>query len=101
MEWQILCLSLAGGLGRRPDLRITPPRTVGASPCHAPHNLATIPLQKIAILIYNGNPSAWRTVMDSRTNEEWLAQLTATEQIEVQEAAIEALRQRLQRGIYY
>lgn len=39
--------------------------------------------------------------MDSRTNEEWLAQLTATEQIEVQEAAIEALRQRLQRGIYY
>jgi RNA polymerase sigma-70 factor, ECF subfamily len=40
-------------------------------------------------------------VMNSRTNEEWLAQLTDREQIDIQEAAIEALRQRLQRGIYY
>jgi RNA polymerase sigma-70 factor, ECF subfamily len=37
----------------------------------------------------------------TRTNEEWLAQLAETASPEVQEVAIEDLRQRLQRGIYY
>jgi RNA polymerase sigma-70 factor (ECF subfamily) len=40
-------------------------------------------------------------MQESRTNEEWLAQLTNQQEVEVQEAAIEALRQRLQRGIYF
>lgn len=39
--------------------------------------------------------------MVARSNEEWLAQLTDTEHIEIQEAAIEDLRARLQKGIYY
>lgn len=39
--------------------------------------------------------------MTPRTNEEWLAQLKDTEHPEVRELAIEDLRERLQRGIYY
>jgi RNA polymerase sigma-70 factor (ECF subfamily) len=39
--------------------------------------------------------------MASRTNEAWLAELTDTENTERQAAAIEALRERLQRGVYY
>ena len=38
---------------------------------------------------------------NTRTNEEWLTELTDEEQPQVKEAAIEALRERLQRGIYY
>lgn len=37
--------------------------------------------------------------MTDRTNEQWLADLNGTP--EIQEAAIQELRQRLQRGIYY
>ena len=37
----------------------------------------------------------------TRTNEEWLADLTEEDNPQVQESAIEALRERLQRGIYY
>lgn len=38
--------------------------------------------------------------MSTRSNEEWLAQLSSS-QSDIQEAAIAALRERLQRGIYY
>ena len=38
--------------------------------------------------------------MASRTNEEWLAELTDTENPERQEGAIEALRERLKGGGY-
>jgi RNA polymerase sigma-70 factor (ECF subfamily) len=37
----------------------------------------------------------------TRTNEEWRTELTDEEHPQVREAAIEALRERLQRGIYY
>jgi RNA polymerase sigma-70 factor (ECF subfamily) len=39
--------------------------------------------------------------MTTRSNAEWLTELTDTHHPDIQEAAIEALRQRLQRGIYY
>jgi len=37
----------------------------------------------------------------TRTNEQWLAELANTDHPDIQEGAIEALRERLQRGIYY
>lgn len=39
--------------------------------------------------------------MTQRSNEEWLADLSNTQEKNIQEEAIEALRKRLQRGIYY
>jgi RNA polymerase sigma-70 factor, ECF subfamily len=39
--------------------------------------------------------------MSTRTNEQWLAELSDRTQPDIQAAAIESLRERLQRGIYY
>jgi RNA polymerase sigma-70 factor, ECF subfamily len=39
--------------------------------------------------------------MATRSNDEWLAELTDTQHPDIQESAIEALRERLKRGIYY